>query len=252
MNKRGQITIFVILGIMFAVAIYFIFLVDRKPTTQTRGQNLDNPESFIDDCISEEYEKSVDTIMSHGGFPNSLDNILYKGTEIAYLCKNENYYQPCVNQHPLYLKEVEQEILNEVSDKVSQCFSSLEQELLRKNYLIDAGSISLDVQVKPKITQFSVDRSFVISKGGDSRTYQHFDFFVSSPLYEMALIVQEIVSQEAKWCYFSNDGFMILYDEFDIRKDVLGDNTKIYTIEHKKTGKKMTFAIRGCVIPNGF
>ena len=71
-------------------------------------------------------------------------------------------------------------------------------------------------------------------------------------MYELVNAAQEIVSQEAKWCYFSNDGFMVLYNDFDVRKDVLGDSTKIYTVEHKKTGEKLTMAIRGCAIPNGF
>ncbi len=252
MDKKGQIAIFVIVGILLVATTGFLFIVNRKPTASTRGQNFDNPESFIDNCIRQEAEESIDKIMAHGGFPDSTDNVLYKGTEIAYLCKNINPYQPCVNQHPLYLREVEQEILRIVSDKVSQCFSSLEQELIRKNYLIDAGPISLGIQVKPKITQFSVNRKFIMSKEEDIRTYEKFEVFVSSPLYEIALIVHEILFQETKWCYFSNDGFMLTYPDFDIKLDKLSDSTKIYTIEHKLTDEKMTFAIKGCAIPQGF
>ncbi len=252
LNRSGQIAIFVIIGILFVAAIAFLFFVDRKPTLQTRGQNFDNPESFIDNCIKTEAEESIDKIMTHGGFPDSTDNILYKGKEIAYLCKNINPYQPCVNQHPLYLQEIETEIKNEVSDKFSQCFSLLEQELIGRNYLIDAGPLSLDVQAKPKITQFSVGKRFILSKDGDTKAYEKFDVFVSSPLYEIALVVHEIISQETKWCYFSNDGFMLTYNDFDIVLDRLGDSTKIYTVEHKHTGKKMTFAVRGCAIPRGF
>lgn len=251
MNRQGQIAIFVILGIILVAVIFFLFLIDKKPTIN-RTQDFDNPESFIDDCIDTESKKSISKIMVHGGFPNSLDNVFYQGEEIAYLCKNINFYQPCVVQHPIYIQEVENELVNEISDKVAQCFSSLEQELLKRNYIIDAGPISLNVNLKPKIVHFEIDRKFSISKGGDSRSYEKFDVFVSSPLYELAIIVQEIISQEAQWCYFSNDGFMALYNDFDIRKDVLGDSTKIYTVEHKKTGEKMRFALRGCAVPNGF
>ncbi len=251
MNRDGQVAIFVIVGVMIAVAITYLFLIDRTPTTN-RTQDFDNPESYIDDCLRQKSLESIDNILAHGGFPDSADNVLYKGVGISYLCKNINFYEPCVVQHPLYLREVENEIVKVVSDDVAQCFALLEQELIERNYLIDAGPLSLNVDVKPKITQFFVNKSLVISKGGDSRKYNSFDVFVSSPLYDMALITQEIVSQEARWCYFSNDGFMMLYNDFDIRRDSLGDSTKIYTIEHKKSGKKMTFAIRGCVIPNGF
>ncbi len=236
---------------LLVVVIVFLFLVNRKPIT-TPGQDFDNPESFIDNCVKQKAEESIDKIMIHGGFPNSTDNVFYKGESVPYLCKNINFYKPCVVQHPLYLREMETEIKNEISKVVSQCFDSLEQRLQEKNYLIDAGQTSLGVEAKPKMIKFSVSKNLVISKEEYSRTYNNFDIAISSPLYQLALIVQEIIAQEVKWCYFSNDGFMLTYNNFDIRIDTLGDSTKIYTLRDKETDKKIIFAIRGCAIPLGF
>ena len=251
MNKQGQIAIFVIVGVMIVSAILFIFTIDRTPKV-TRGQDLDNPESYMDNCVKERAKIFISDLISHAGFPDSKDNVMYKGVEIPYLCKNVNYYQPCVVQHPIYVTEVQNVFAEKFKEDIEQCFASLEQELTKRGNIIDAGSIDLNVEINPSIIHFGVERLFTLTKGGNTKSYNRFDFFVSSYLYEILNVAQEIVSQEAKWCYFSNDGFMVLYNDFDIRKDVLGDSTKIYTIEHKKDGEKLTMAIRGCAIPNGF
>ncbi len=251
MNRSGQIAIFVIVGLLIVAAILFIFLIDRTPSI-TRGQDLDNPESFIDNCIKEQASKEIVNLLSHGGFPDSTDNVLYNGLAIPYLCKNINYYQPCIAQYPRYVTEIKNEILRNFEDDVEQCFASLEQDLISRNYIVDAGPITLTAEIKPEIVHVGIERPFTITKGGSSRKYERFDVFVNTYLYEVSSIAQEIVSQEAKFCYFSNDGFMALYNDFDIVRDVLGESTKIYTIKHKKNGEALTMAIRGCAIPLGF
>ncbi|MSS74554.1 hypothetical protein EXS72_02865 [Candidatus Pacearchaeota archaeon] len=250
MNSKGQITIFVIVGILLAVGIVFLFSFDRTPSV-IRGQDLDNPESYIDNCIKEQAEKEIINLMAHGGFPDSTDTVLYKGIAIPYLCKNINYYQPCIVQYPRYVTEIKNEFIRNFEDDVEQCFASLEQELTDRNYIIDAGPITLSANIKPKITHINVERDFTLTKGDSIKSYTKFDFFINTRLYELALIVQEIVSQEAQMCDFETDEFMKLYPAFDISKDVLEDSTNIYTVKHKSTEKKMTFATRGCARPPG-
>ncbi|MGV8142894.1 MAG: hypothetical protein ACP5NS_04675 [Candidatus Pacearchaeota archaeon] len=251
MNKRAQIAIFVIVGILIVTVILFIFLIDRTPRI-SRGQDLDNPESYIDNCVKEQASIEIDNLIAHAGFPDAQDIVMYKGIAIPYLCKNVNYYQPCIAQYPIYLTQVQKELVTQFSDDVEVCFATLSQELAKRNYIVDAGQITLSAEIKPSITHIGIERQFTISKEGFARTYDRFDVFVNTKLYELASIAQEIVSQEAKFCYFSNDGFMALYNNFDVRKDVLGESTKIYTIENKETSEKMTLAIRGCAIPAGF
>ena len=249
-NKRGQIAIFVIVAVMIVVAISFIFLIDRTPTIQ-RGLELDNPENYLDECIKERAEMVITNLISHGGFPNSNDTIMYQGNAISYVCKNINYYQPCVSQYPRYVYQVQEELNLQLKEDVEQCFASLEQELTKRKYIIDAGPITLSSEIKPKITHLNVKRDFTITKGEVIKSYDELDFFINTPIYDLAMIAQEIISQEARYCYFSNDGFMILYPNFDIRKDSLGEDSIIYQIKDKTTNEQLTMAIRGCAIPPG-
>ena len=251
-NKRGQIAIFVIVGVLIVGAILFIFLIDRKPTI-TRGQDFDNPESYIDNCVRDRAQKVLDEMLPRAGFIDANDTILYNGFDVNYLCKNVNYYQPCINQYPRYIFSLKREFERQLADDVSQCFAEVEQELTRRNYNIDGGDTSLEVKFKRNIVEVRVFRDFSISKDGFTRDFDLFDIYVTHPVYDLAFIANEIIAQEARWCHFSNDGYMLLYNDFDIRKDIAYDgSTKIYIVKDKESGKSLTMAIRGCAIPAGF
>ena len=251
MNKKGQIAIFVIVAILIVAAFAFLFLIDKKPRV-TRGQEFDNPESYIDNCVKERANEVIDEMFLGGGFIGANDTVLYKGNKITYLCKNVNYYQPCITQYPRYVFDLQEELEHEVADDVAQCFAALEQELTRRNYAINGGDISISAEVKPSVNRITVNRVFSMSKGDITRSFDKFDIFIAKPLYELGFVANEIVAQEARWCHFSNDGFMALYNDYDIRLDVLGDSTKIYSVKYKDTGDVLKMAVRGCVIPAGF
>src|SRR3989344_3410258 len=114
-NKRGQIAIFVIVGVLIVGAILFIFLIDRKPTI-TRGQDFDNPESYIDNCVRNRAQKVLDEMLPRAGFIDANDTILYNGFDVNYLCKNVNYYRPCINQYPRYVFSLEREFERQLGD----------------------------------------------------------------------------------------------------------------------------------------
>src|SRR3989338_578627 len=219
MKNKGQITIFVIVALVIVVAVVFIFFINRGEVT-SREQNYDNPESYVDNCLRDRTSLVIEEMFAGGGFIDANNTILYQGKEITYLCKNVNNFEPCINQYPVYLTQIKKELEREIQDDVEQCFASVKGEFIRKNYKFESGNIGVDVQLKPSIV-------------------------------EIGVIANEIVSQEAQWCHFSNDGFMILYPEYDIRVTMLDDSTKIYTIKDKKTQDKLMMATRGCALPAG-
>lgn len=242
--------IFVILAIVLIVGIALLFVVDRGPRISTRGQDFENPESFIDKCVKDAVLETSDFILPQGGFVNPKDYKMHQGNKVTYLCKNINYYEPCVNQYPLYLNTLKKELDDELGIKIGQCFSLLEEELTQRNYQISGGNLKVNTKLKPGIVEVLVERDFTMSKKDFSRRFEDFRIFVKSPIFDLAFVAREIVSQESSNCYFNNDGFMALYPKFDIRRNfaIDGDDTKIYTMTYKNGGEKMNIAIRGCVL----
>jgi len=250
MNKGGQISIFVIVAIILVVSIGLFFAIDRGTPILDRTEQFD-PETFIDKCIREEVRETVDIILPQGGFVNPSDYKIYNNIKVPYLCKNINHYDPCVTQHPLYMTQVEKEISENIQEPIENCFLSLETELESRNYGHLGGDIEIEVRLKPGSIETVVYRDFSFSKNEFSKDFESFGTAIQSPLYSLIFVANEISSQESQNCYFSNDGFMAFYSGFDIKKYVLSDSTKIYTIMDKFTRAETNIAIRGCAIPAG-
>ena len=250
MDNKGQVTIFVIVGIIIVAAIIMIFFVNTNKIT-SNGQDFDNPESYIDNCVRESANSIITEMLAGGGFIGANDTKMYQGKPVTYLCKNINNFEPCINQRPVYLGQVEKELEENIQDDVEQCFALVKQEFERKNYEFKYGNVIVDARLKPSVVEITAYNDVSIKKGDYSKVFGRFDTYVSSSLYDIGFIANEIVAQEAQWCYFSNDGFMTLYPDYDIRVYQLDDTTKIYTIMDKNTKDKLIMAVRGCAMPAG-
>ncbi|MEK6908594.1 MAG: hypothetical protein AABX23_00905 [Nanoarchaeota archaeon] len=252
MEKKGQVTVFVIIAIIIVAVVFVVILINRG-SVSLREQDFDNPEGYLRTCINERAELLIDEMLSNGGLVSAEDTVLYRTKNIPYLCKNINNFEPCINQFPLYVTQIEKEFNENIQDDAQQCFSALKEELTARNYEIsDSGQVKVEAKFKPEVVEISLEGDITITKSDNSRKFSRFDTFVFTKIQSIGFVVNEIVAQEAKWCYFSNDGFMILYPEYDIRVYMMEDTTKIYTVKNKKTGESLTMATRGCALPAGW
>ena len=171
--------------------------------------------------------------------------------KVAYLCENIGNYKPCINQHPMLLNEIKEEIRTYVSPRIEQCFSELKNEIEKKKGTVSYGPMSVDVLLGPTRVYLKIDKKITVKNWDDTRTFDSLSFEMVNPVYDLANVAIEIASQEAKYCYFEYVGYMVLYPQFDIRVHMMSDSTSIYTIKDKKSGKEMNIAIRSCAIPPG-
>jgi hypothetical protein len=247
MKNRGQVTIFVIISVVIVIGLILFFLFRNSPEIAIR--DAENPDSFIDDCVRESVKDNIRLMMKQGGFVIPSDEVVYEDERVAYLCKNENYYEKCVNQYPVLIARLEKELSSEIENDVGQCFTLLEDELKRKNYVVNRGDIFIESFFKPGIVEIKIKRDFEINKEGLVRKFKEFNVELKSYSYELISLAELIVSSEAEFCYFSNDEYMSLHPEIDVRKDVLSDSTIVYTLKYKENGEGMRFAVRGCALP---
>jgi hypothetical protein len=251
-NKKAQVSLFIIIGLLI-VAVIAIFLL-----TSNAGNPIINigeefsPESFIDKCLRESLRNTVSTMLPQGGFVDPTDYKIYNNIRVTYLCKNINFYEPCITQYPLFITRLEEEIEYNTQENIEQCFISLEQELEDRGYEFSGGKAEVESKVKPGLIELSAFRDFSFSKGGVAQDFDGFKVGINSPLYDLGSTANEIVSQESEFCYFEYVGFDLLYNDFDVKKYTMSDSTKIYSIKDKSSGEEMNIAVRGCVIPAGF
>ena len=80
---------------------------------------------------------------------------------------------------------------------------------------------------------------------GSVDSFDNFDTRIPSDLYDLIGITRQIVNQEAEYCYFENNGFMMLYPTYNITKTSYRAS-KLYEVQHRHTKETMKFAVRSC------
>ncbi len=258
-EKKGQITIFIIVGIVIVVGILLFFLF-RKGVIPIPGggKSEENPVSYMESCIEPKIKEAIEIISSQGGYINNNLNIRFKFDEdkeaknISYLCYNQNYYLSCINQEPMLIQHLKEEIKTYIKKDVENCVRNLKKSLENSGYEVDMNYRDFSIELIPKKVLVTMDMDVTFSKSGETSTRDNFKFAVASRFYDISIVVQEIVSQEARFCNFEQLGYMLFYPDYNIDKFRTGESTTIYSVADRETKEKFRFAVRGCVIPPGF
>ena len=250
-KKRGQLAIWVIIAIAFVASIILFFFFERRIVTTVGTDKEFEIESFIDECAKKYMNEAVDMMLQKGGFIEDENTKLYNGINVSYLCKNLGNYNPCVNQHPMLINELGNEIKNYIETRIDFCFDDFRLEIEKRKGNVNYGNIDVDVKLGEDRIYLTINKDATIRKDDVVQNFDKFEVEIINPIYNLANIAIEIASQEAKYCYFEYVGYMILYPRYDIKKNAMSDSTKIYTIKDKQTKKEMNIAIRSCAIPPG-
>ena len=250
LNNRGQITIFIILALIIVVSIILLFLLIKKPQFQV--EDIENPQAYIDSCVSEFTEEAINVLSEQGGDINPEGSTMFRGKNITYLCYNANFYEPCIMQRPDLITHIENEITGYIEPKVDNCFNALKAKLEKKNYGIEMGNMQLQTELQTGKVVINIDRDFKMTKREETRSFDNFKSIISSPINGLAEVAMEIANQEAKYCNFDILGYMIFYPEYNLDKFRPGEGDVIYQLRHIQTNKRFVLAIRSCALPPGF
>jgi len=246
MNDKGQITIFIILALILIVGIIFIFLLRRAPELELVSE--ENPQAFIESCTRDTVGEALDLIMAHSGSLEPKGAIMYQGKNISYLCYNNLYYRPCINQQPLLIEHIEEELHKYIKPRISNCFQSLKTKFEPRYEVSMEEDLDLTTKLTSKGVEIKINRDFKMQRGDKVRSFSLFKVNVVHPVYRLAEIAMEIVNAEARFCNFNTLGFMTIYPRYDINKFRMGDSTTIYSVKELATSKMFRFAVRSCAI----
>lgn len=258
MNRRGQITIFIIIAVLLVAAILLVFVLYNNRTSLTEGVTFRETASEYEDCINTYISEADALIFENSGFI-SMPGLNYfvlntagyyrqeELGEIPYLCYVGINYARCVPQAPLMIDHLEAEIKDYVEPFVQGCFNLLEGNLEDNSYEVDSETSSnFVVEVRNGVILTSVDKVLTQRRAGEEERFESFSSRLSSPLYSIGKVVQEIVNQESSWCNSDYVEIMAGNPRIQISKFVDGNNIRIYTVLDTVTKKGWRFAIRGC------
>ncbi len=261
-RKKGQIAVFIVIAIAVIGGIGLIMVLKKEASIRTSGSPETNPEVFITSCLEDRVRESVNLILEHGGSINPEEGVHFEfqfsdkeePVNVSYLCYTKNYYIKCINQKPVLIGHIKNEIksyLSTPSDSVDECINQLVLSLKKEGYSVEADYNGFEIEMAEGKVYVNINAEVNIEKTNFSATKKGFKVAFPTRLYDIAKVAQEISSQEARYCYFENLGYMLTYPDFKIKKIVAKDSNRIYVVEYKDTKEKMRFAIRSCAIPAG-
>jgi len=250
-GKKGQVAVFVIIALVIVFAILFFFFI-RRPVSIEIEEEF-SVDSFVKTCIDDAVQQALAIMLPQGGYIEPDNYKLYRDNKVEYLCYTNQYYKPCVNQEPLYLNHIENEISRFITPKINECFFQLEQELRRRKYSFEQETGGTEIKLEEGRIIVDVDRGVTYSK--DSvQTIDSFSFKFATRVYDLVKVAREIANQEAQFCTFNVASYTTTYPDFSIEEKNIGfreTSSSVYIIKDKRTQEELFIAIRSCEIPPG-
>lgn len=257
--KRGQATIFIIIGILVVAGIVLFFLL-RGGSSEVSDADLQDPNAFMKECTKDNVTRTLKTLGVKGGEFGPERKIRFKFTNdtytdghknISYTCYTGSYFSSCSNLRPLFIESLEEEIRNSVKGSFRGCYESLEKAYKEENFELSGDSFEDEnffVELERGMLLVGLeDFSLSLKDKEGTRTVENIQASFDTRFHDVAMVANEITDQEARYCNFNIKGYTNLYSNFNIDKQRAPNQSWIYTVEHKDTSDVFRFAVRSCV-----
>lgn len=155
MSKRGQATIFIILGLVILAVLLLVFMLRGAipfiPVSQeSLESNLGDIENHIQDCLKESGEKYLWIIAKQGGYiktPEATYRNYFNSKEanpISYLCYNIPNQVACQNRM-LTKTHMEQELQEFILQDASDCLQDIPVKSRYKTQILSAPKLNIKI-----------------------------------------------------------------------------------------------------------
>jgi len=249
-KKRGQITAFVIMGLVLAISVALLYyLIAQQQRTIVISEveqqfeatiQLDFVEPYVKECLRDVGKRAIIRLAERGGTLQPIEYIEHNNTKINILC-NERFQPSCVNSM-LTRDSIEKELEIELQTKITHClaFSIFE----KKGYEITEGSTELDIKIGDRSISIRLDHPVEFKRQNREVKFNRFQASVDMPFGELYELAIDIINSEIEFGYFDQDEYMLLNPDLKIHKYKPYPNM-VYSL--KKDNLNFQFAIEGKV-----
>ena len=245
-NKRGQLTIFIILGLLILIAL--ILLATRTDLkTFFAGKT---PVQEIEDCAKNSVGEGIKILSLQGGSINPENYYLYEGNKVEYVCYTEESLKNCVMQKPLLKNSIEEQLKKYSEQKIADCVNNVKINLEKRGYEVSLKKPEISVELIPDNILINLDLNLKISKE-TTETYNNLKTGIKSKIYNFVMIASSIMSWETRFGDSETLNYMIYYPSIKVEKKKQGDGSKIYILTDNESKEKFMFAVKSIVIPPG-
>jgi len=196
MNKRGQVSFFVILGIILLIAIVLIAGLSFMPSDEPEAVEVVSPkigpvQNHIQGCTEKVSSEAVYYVGQHGGYynpPPASSIEFYLGYVPYYYLDNK------INIPPIPL--IESQISLYIKENMKDCVNLTIIEA--QGYEIKQGEIVPETKISDKAVTIKLNYPISITKEGTSYSLTYFTSSIDTNILEMYSIAGELVKEHAQ------------------------------------------------------
>src|SRR3989338_3570159 len=158
MKKRGQIAVFVVIGIVILLVLVLLFAfkdklgeaIRKEPTNVQEYLNLqlEDIKKEYSRCVGSETRNAIKLLIKNAGeFNISTNYIRYAGENYPVLCsqfKDQNLRNGCLAR-PIFTFEAEEKLNDYLNDEVKSCLNL--NSFRNKDYDLNLSEQNLSVKI---------------------------------------------------------------------------------------------------------
>lgn len=224
MNKKSQISVFVIIGLILVIISGLVFYkLNDRPIVIRQEKQFTEVEEYVQECIKESAIKAIELLGKQGSL-NPSAYVATDDTKISYYYFKGKGYTPDQEtieaQISLYVKEGAYDCINEFSEK---------------GYVIDAQIIEISTEIKNNYVIINLNTPIKVFHDGIKDEIMIPKVELEANLQKIYDTSKEIISDTIKdpdWIMFDK----LYANELDIKIVKVNSSTLIYVITDNKIG----------------
>jgi hypothetical protein len=239
MQKRGQVTIFLIIAVLVIALIAVFFIFREKLGVQSNSLEISPIQTKIVSCLESTTEEGIIYIGLQGGYyevPKNVSKSLFGG-EIAY------YYINSLKSLPS-IEKIESELEEYIEINLENCidFESIEEQ----GFNVTQGNVSASVNINEDEIKSDIIYPLLISKGEDKYRLTKFESSLNSNIEKVYSASEEVVDS-----YKANPGFVCMACleeiskryEFEIKETIIDEEIIWFSVFDSESELKWSFIV---------
>lgn len=209
MQKGGQVSVFVIIGIVAVAAIILMFFLFRSveekarevtDTEQYLQSQINDIKKEVVECISDVSNDLLDRFYKGGGHLNPVRYANYYGNKVGVLCYKVEESESCKNM--MFSKaDIMQQLIPELERDIPECVEAKLDAFRDKGYDVEVGEFLLDKDkliFDEDMLLVSINYPIELTKDNFDDIQEEFTVSIDTSFWKIAEIVDEIVNKHAR------------------------------------------------------
>lgn len=194
-NKKGQVTLFIIVAIVIVAIIISLIFVKNIGKGNLSKTEINKINNYLSSCFKIKSEQGLLLLGKQGGYfsfdkNNAIDNITFLGEKTVYYWKNNKDLVPSLNT-------IQNQLNDYLNENIGDCFSS--SELFGYTF---EGNCTAKSNIKSNILTDKINIKFdcpvVVKKNDLTSRLKGFEINVNAPVSKLVNVSNQIILEYSK------------------------------------------------------